>query len=192
MARRSCNILTMNSVTALMTSHNIVKLNGTEALQHSNHELYHRTDDVTQHRETLWHGGATQSCSKTSNTPVDKGGWLLGREHHRTQHNHTMARGGGGARARRAPHPTQSHSLIGRVDWQGGLAAKGRTETVPCNMWVRLSWLLREDGCKREQCTVPALFSGIIGCYGVLADREGRAPYPHRALRSLAWCGADV
>jgi hypothetical protein len=45
-----CNTMTMNSVTALMTSHNIVTRNNTAELQHPGHELCHRTDDVTQHR----------------------------------------------------------------------------------------------------------------------------------------------
>jgi hypothetical protein len=41
------NTLTMDSVTALMTSHNIPNPNCTPRAQHPNHELYHGTDDVT-------------------------------------------------------------------------------------------------------------------------------------------------
>jgi hypothetical protein len=42
----------MNSVTALMTTRSIVNPQKHSQVQHPNHELCHRDDDVTQHRES--------------------------------------------------------------------------------------------------------------------------------------------
>jgi hypothetical protein len=61
-----CNTLTINSVTALMTSHNIMNPN-TKTLQHPDHKLCHRTDDVAQHRESQ--GSQQNSIPKMSTDP---------------------------------------------------------------------------------------------------------------------------
>jgi hypothetical protein len=52
----------MNSVTVLMTSHNIVNPNSTPLVQHPNHELCHRTEEVAQHCESRYHSWHAKPC----------------------------------------------------------------------------------------------------------------------------------
>jgi hypothetical protein len=47
-----------------------VNLNSTPPVQHPNHELCHRTDDATQHRESQQHSSSEEFRSKTNRAPA--------------------------------------------------------------------------------------------------------------------------